>query len=94
MCDHPAVVDGCPDCDVPRRDFSDTFEVRTKSPMDDRWQERDAEIHEAAGVESSHSGAGFGERDHGWYCQNFSDAVAMKDRLAAVEGVRASIREH
>lgn len=74
------------------------FSVRTTSPMDDRWLERDHEIIDAAGRSSDSSSAGFssGGEDgvrHEWLVTDFSDATVMKLRLDVVEGVRVSIRE-
>lgn len=74
------------------------FEVRTNSPLDDRWKERDAEIKAAAGRLSDFSGAGVGSnrssgRDHGWNVPDLAEAVAMRLRLSAVEGVTATVRE-
>lgn len=74
------------------------FEVRTSSPMDDRWRERDAEIEAAAGRVSDFAGAGVGSnrdagRDHGWTVPDLAAAIAMRLRLSAVEGVTATVRE-
>ena len=76
------------------------FEVRTKSPMDDRWLERDDEIISAAGSfgSSTFSGAGVGSnecggRDHGWEVSDFASAQELKRQLDEVEGVTATIRE-
>ena len=73
------------------------FEVRTKSPFDDDWEERDEQIYIAAAVDgkftSHYSGAGFGGRDHGWYVSTFEEAMDMKKRLNAVQGVVATVRE-
>ena len=74
------------------------FEVRTKSPMDDRWGERDEEIYAAAGRHSNFSGAGAGcnigaGRDHGFEVATFAEAQAMKAALEQVEGVIVTIRE-
>ncbi len=74
------------------------FEVRTKSPMDEGWQDREAIIFEAAGCESDFSGAGIGPlhchgRDHGWNVKTFEEARAMKLRLDALPDVNATIRE-
>ena len=75
------------------------FEVRTKSAMDDEWEARDDAIREVAGRSSDFSGAGFcteegcGGRDHGWEVATFAEAVALRDRLSAVPGVRATVRE-
>lgn len=73
------------------------FEVHTKSPFDDRWEERDAEIEEAAGRPSAWAGTGFSEgcggRDHGWNVATFAEALAMKARLDAVPDVQARIQE-
>lgn len=74
------------------------FEVRSNSPMDDRWLERDDEIKAAAGRHSNFSGAGVGcnsdaGRDHGWHVASLEEATAMRQRLQEVEGVTATIRE-
>jgi hypothetical protein len=66
--------------------------------MDDRWQKRDKKIRAAAGRQSDFSGAGVAPgaenaRDHGFICETLAEALAMKDRLNAVEGVVATIRE-
>jgi hypothetical protein len=75
------------------------FEVRSNSPMDDEWQERDKTIMDAAtGFRHAHSGAGVGHlsghgRDHGWYVDTFDDAQTLKARLEEVPEVVATIRE-
>jgi hypothetical protein len=74
------------------------FEVRTNSPMDDEWQERDAKIKEAAGRISDFSGGGVGDgacmgRDHGYVVETFAEAQALKKRLETVPLVNVTIRE-
>lgn len=74
------------------------FVVRCVSPLDEKWEERDAQIRRAAGTPSSGSGAGSsgkgpGIRDHEWIVKDFDRAVAMKNRLNLVPGVQATVRE-
>ncbi len=68
------------------------FEVRTKSPFDDRWQERDREIRAAANRPGD-SGAGFGMRDHLFQCDTFEDATLLKGKLMQIPEVNVTIRE-
>jgi len=70
------------------------FKVTTKSPMDNRWYERESEIEAAAGRLSDGSGADLfenGFRDHSWDVLTLEEAVAMKSRLEKVDGVTATI---
>lgn len=75
-----------------------SFEVRSKSPMDDEWEAREEEIALAAGNfgTSQWSGSGMyegGMRDHGWLIETFEDAQELKRRLELVEGVTVTVRE-
>jgi hypothetical protein len=74
------------------------FEIRSNSPMDDDWLEREDAIEAAAGRTSDFAGAGVGPnscsgRDHGWEVETFEEAHAMKARLEAVPLVTATVRE-
>ena len=69
------------------------FEVRTTSPLDTDWLERDDKITVAAGRRSDFSGAGRNQREQGWHVKSFKEAQAMKKRLEAVPEVSVTIRE-
>ena len=68
------------------------FEVRTQSPMDEHWEERDRALYLIAG-ESDFSGASNETRDHGWVVSTFASAVFLRTAMGAVKGVTATIRE-
>lgn len=75
------------------------FLVICQSPLDENWEYRDGKIYQAAGRRSNEAGATVssetspGYREHIWYCVEFEDAVALKNRLWKVQGVVASLRE-
>lgn len=69
------------------------FLVRSVSPLDELWEERDELISAAAGRRSDHSSAGASCRDHSWNVEQFDEALAMRKRLARVEAVTATLRE-
>ena len=74
------------------------FTITTISPLDDKWEERDKKIEEAAGRRSDSRGSGsqigkVGERDHVWNVSTFEQAIELKERLKKVEGVKVSLRE-
>ncbi len=76
-----------------------SFEVRSFSPVDENWEERDEIIYKAAGRKSDTSGSGcphgqeIGERDHLWKVKEWKDAQDLLQRLKLVEGVRACLKE-
>lgn len=74
------------------------FIVRTSSPLDEAWQERDKAMFLAAGRKPDRSAAGSdGDekwREHVWSCKEFGDAQRLRRKLEAVGGVSAFIREH
>ena len=74
------------------------FIVRTNSPLDEQWQQRDKDMFLAAGRKPERSSAGSdGEdkwREHIWSCKEFGDAQRLRRLLESVGGVTAFIREH
>ncbi len=76
------------------------FLVEATAPLDDQWEERDADILTAAGRKSDGSGAsgksmgGVSCREHHWYVPDFAEANRMRHALLAVPKVYATIREH
>lgn len=69
------------------------FEVICFSPLDEVWEERDEMIVKAAGRSSDFSGAGCGQRDHGWVVSTFERAQELKKALDSIPAVHAIIRE-
>ncbi len=69
------------------------FEVTAVHWYGDHWQERDGEIHQAAGRHSDYSGAKDGRRNHSWRVADFAQAAALRGRLSRLAGVRAALRE-
>jgi hypothetical protein len=69
------------------------FEVLSRSPFDEDWLDRDRRIREAAGRHSDFSGTDWSTRDHGWWVDDFTEALEMKNRLETVESLRVTIRE-
>jgi Ser-tRNA(Ala) deacylase AlaX len=70
------------------------FDVRTLSPIDDGWEERDAGMIIAAGCRSSSSGTEGKSREHVWHVGTLAQAVRLRKALEKVPGVRATINEH
>lgn len=73
------------------------FRVASQYRYEDDPFEKDDEIREAAGISSCDSGVGFGDgfqvRDRGWRVATLAEAIALKNRIEAIPGVTAVIRE-
>jgi hypothetical protein len=71
------------------------FDVRSLSPLDDRWEARDAELTVAAGCRSNSSGTEGRFREHVWLMATLNQARRLRKYLLAVPGVmQVTIREH
>lgn len=72
------------------------FQIITRSPLDEEWASRDAEIEIVAGRRSDQSGTNGGSKGyrwHMWQVQEFHEAKLLKELLMRVVGVFASMRE-
>lgn len=70
------------------------FLVKSYSPLDDRWEERDQEIFTVAGRRPLYSMASSGgEREHGWQCVTFDEAHKLRRTLETIDGVSAALSE-
>ncbi len=56
------------------------FEVRVKYPFGNDFVLNDKRLEAIAGP-SAFSGAGFGFRDHGFYCDTFDEALDLKETI-------------
>lgn len=56
----------------------------------DAISENDHVIESVVGRNADYSGAGFGVRDLGWYCQSEIEAARIKKALAAI-GLQAKV---
>lgn len=75
------------------------FDVRTLSPIDERWEERDAELILAVGCRSDARGTttskdGQHLREHVWYVATLRGALRYKKYLERVDKVLVTIKEH
>jgi hypothetical protein len=66
------------------------FLVRSYSPFDIRWKERDKEIIAAVGKSTNFSGAGMA-RIHHWITETYSEAEDFRQRLEAVPDVSVTV---
>lgn len=69
------------------------FDVKTTSPLDDRWEETDRLLYTAAGRPSDENEADIKSRTHVWRVPTFPAATRLRKRLSRVRGVRAVIQE-
>ncbi len=73
------------------------FDVKCFSTLDEEWEDRDAQLTEAAGSKGramyTASTGGGKTVDHSWTVRSFKEAQALKRDLEAVGGVRVTIRE-
>lgn len=73
------------------------FLVITRSPLDDEWDERDAQIILMAGRKSDFNTATNGRdakyREHIWELSSLNSARELKRRLEKIPHVVATVRE-
>ena len=72
------------------------FEVRATWPSECDSEKRDRLLESAAGRVSDFGGRSFGpspQTDRGWVVPSFSEARALRERLARVPGVSVTVRE-
>lgn len=69
------------------------FQIRTLSPLDDRWEARDELIETAAGRKADKSIAGGSVVEHLWFVRDFDEGQLMRKRLCLVVDVSATMSE-
>lgn len=78
------------------------FVVSLSYPVGPHWEDVDRTVLYAAGRVASYSGVTSARsgvdvvrsiREYHWYVDSFPDAVGLRRRLAAVAGVRVTLRE-
>lgn len=70
------------------------FQVRTRSPVDEHWQERNVELMKRAGIRSNVWGTDQRYVEHVWVVEEFDTALRMKWRLELVPKTNVTVREH
>ena len=74
------------------------FDVRTTSPLDDHWEQRDELLYTLAGGKSDWSGTEMTHdrtqvRVHGWRVSTFQEAINLRKKFAKVKTVHATVNE-
>jgi hypothetical protein len=69
------------------------YSVKSVSPFDAKWEQRDQEIYDLVGI-SGGAGMGKGVRDHLWVVDTIEEAISLKEKLETISGVTATFREH
>ncbi len=70
------------------------FQVRTESPVDENWEQRNLDLIQKAGKRSDLWGTTNKMVEHIWLVWDFDEALQLKGCLELVDGVEVFVQEH